>query len=69
MQNVPQGLKPHIYWAFCGTAEAVPFRKQVYATTSNLTCANRSQRAGSGEDFGLILVRRNRVGQAVRGNQ
>jgi hypothetical protein len=31
----PQGLKPSILPAHCGTAEAVPFQNTIYATSSS----------------------------------
>jgi hypothetical protein len=34
LKNVPQGLKPRYLCAFCGTAEAVPFYKTIYASSS-----------------------------------
>ena len=34
VQSIPQGLKPRILCAFCGTAKAVPFQSLIHATTS-----------------------------------
>jgi hypothetical protein len=31
VQSIPQGLKPQILFAFCGTAKAVPFQNLIYA--------------------------------------
>ena len=39
VQNIPQGLKPQVLCAFCGTAKAVPFQNPIYATISSLLLA------------------------------
>jgi hypothetical protein len=33
-EPIPQGLKPSVLQAHCGTAEAVPFQNTIYATSS-----------------------------------
>jgi len=35
ISNVPQGLKPSVYAALCGTAKAVPFQGTGYARSGD----------------------------------
>jgi hypothetical protein len=40
-EPIPQGRKPFVLPALCGTAEAVPFQNTLYATSSRLDCDAR----------------------------